>query len=333
MKRLFVALLALFLVVGLTACVETPEPAETPPPPIETPVPAETPVPLETPEPEEPAEDDGNGTLFAGAGWSMEIADGWTVMEEIGVHALFAPGETGSNINVVVEHIQGMSLVDYVDASLDMLAAFFEEFELIREEGISINGKDGIFIAYTSDFPGVHTMYQFIVEADGIAYVITYTRMDETDYLDDVLDMLHTFTVSEALFAGNDWSMEIVTGWAVMEVAGLTVLTAPGGSGSNINVVTESTQGMSLDDYTDATLDMLASFFEEFELVIDEHISINGKNGIFIAYTSAFPGVHTTYQFIIEVGGMAYIITYTRMDETDYLDDVLDMVETFTVVR
>jgi len=327
MRRLFAVLLALILVAGLAACgtTEPPAPAETPEP-IETPAPTPTPVPEETPEPEVPPADDGD-QLFAGAGWSMEIADGWV----INAGFLFAPSGNGSNINVVTESMQGMSLDDYIDANLDALASMLEDVELIADEDIHINGKDGVFLAYASDFLGVHTMYQFILEVDGTAYVITYTRMDETDYLDDVLAMLETFTVSEALFAGDDWSMNTVDGWTVMEIAGLTVLAAPSGNGSNINVVTENMQGMSLDDYVDATLDVLASLFEDMELIIDEYIEANGKDGIFIAYTSALSGVHSIYQFIIEADGTAYIITYTRMDETDYLDDVLAMLETFTV--
>ena len=106
---------------------------------------------------------------------------------------------------------------------------------------------------------------------------------------------------------------------------------APSGNGSSINVVTEHMQGLDIDDYADASMDMLEMIFDGIEFFIDEYIYINGKEGIVIAYTSAFPGVTVTFQFLVSVDGMAYIITYTQIGDIDYLLDVLEMLDTFTV--
>jgi len=180
MKRSFALLFALILITGLVACGGD----------------AETPAPVENPD--EDSNDvivNSSGDLFEGDNWSMEIAEGWTIMEVMGFTVLAAPGGDGSNVNVVVESMQGMSLDDYIEASLDMIETVFSGVEITSSEHIYVNGKNAMFVAYTSDFPGVHTTYQVTVEAGGMAYIITYTRMGETDYLDEVFTMLETFVV------------------------------------------------------------------------------------------------------------------------------------------
>ena len=144
----------------------------------------------------EPNGDNGsNGDLFEGAEWSMEIADGWAVTEAMGMSVLSAEDGSGSNINVIVENMQGLSLEDYLDVNLEMLEEFFDDFDMVDLDHVEINGKDAIAIAYASGFMGVQMTYQFFVESDGTAFIITYTRMDEADRLDDVLAMLDTFTI------------------------------------------------------------------------------------------------------------------------------------------
>ena len=202
MKKLCVLLVSILLIAGLAACGgDAPSPATSDPPPVQEPTPEPT-VPEEPeqrPEPEpvdaEEPENVSDVPLFTGANWSMEIADGWIDMGLAGISALMASGGSGSNINVVVENMQGMSLDDYVDANLEMLEALLGDFELLARDRIEINGKNAVFTI--SDVPAwtVYLTYQFVVEVDGTAFIITYTRMDETDHLDCVLDMLATFTV------------------------------------------------------------------------------------------------------------------------------------------
>jgi len=134
----------------------------------------------------------------------------------------------------------------------------------------------------------------------------------------------------ENLFLGTNFSMEIATGWAMLEFEGTDFLIAPNRI-SNINILYEPMRGRSFEAYVGATLHFLENSFTNLEVIIDDDIEINGKVARFLAYTSDMAGVHTTYQFFIEADGTAYIITYTRMDSGDYLDDVFKMVETFTV--
>ena len=185
MKKIFAILMILLLSAGLAACSGTDD----------TPEPTVTPEATATPEPEEtPEPNDTDAALFEGNGWSMEMADGWSVMDVAGFTFLVSPGGDGSNINVVSESMQGLDADGYVNASLDMLEAMFEDLELITRETISISeNKDAVLLIYTSAFPGVNRTYQFFLELDDTAFIITYTRMDDTDYFDDVLGMLETF--------------------------------------------------------------------------------------------------------------------------------------------
>jgi len=136
----------------------------------------------------------------------------------------------------------------------------------------------------------------------------------------------------DGLFADDNWSMEIADGWEVMELGGMLFLMATDTEGSNINVVTESTHGMNIDEYLDATFEALDMFIPDFELITHEDITMSGEAGGFIAFTSGIAGVHTTYQFFTVIDGTAYIVTYSRMGEDpNLLDEVRSMLETFTI--
>lgn len=134
------------------------------------------------------------------------------------------------------------------------------------------------------------------------------------------------------LFEGDNWSMEIFGGWYVQSFGQRDFLFAPDSSGSNINILSESLGGFSLEESMAATIEVMPLTFDNFVLISSEHMEINGKNAMTLFFTSDdFMDVHTTYQFVVEHGGMGYIITYTRMNENDHLDAVLEMVNTFTV--
>jgi uncharacterized protein YdeI (BOF family) len=189
-KRIILVLAALSVGLLLAACG-----GGTAAPPPTTPAPTTAPTPTEAPAqtPAVQAQDDAN--LFQDANWSMQIFGGWFVENIGGTPFLFAPDGSGSNINVVIEHMQGLSLDDYVDANIDGLELFLDNFVILGDYYMDVNGKSAIFLSFTSDLPGVHTTYQFYVESGGVNYIITYTRASENDHLDTVLDMIDTFTV------------------------------------------------------------------------------------------------------------------------------------------
>ena len=209
MKRLYVLLVFVLFMATFASCggnngdlVE-----ETP-----TPTPTATPTPTPTPEPEEPiAEESVEITLFEGPNWSMEIADGWVLLGTMGENFLIAPGESGSSIDVQVASLEGQSLDDVAVYVIDTFEALFEDFNLVADYFMEINGKDAILTVFETPSLGIHTSYQFIIEHGGIGYIVTFRRMDEEDFFDEVMEMLSTFTVhgddiTDSQLVGN-WHM------------------------------------------------------------------------------------------------------------------------------
>ena len=130
------------------------------------------------------------------------------------------------------------------------------------------------------------------------------------------------------LFGDDNFTMEVAEGWTIEEIAGMSFILAPNGM-SNVNVVAEGMQGLSLDEYVDISLGILIETFPDLELLMDEEFEVHGRAGVVIAYISGMIEAYVTYQFFIEVNNVAYIITYTSIGEVDLVDDVAAMVDTF----
>ncbi|MCL2545604.1 MAG: hypothetical protein FWE06_00220 [Oscillospiraceae bacterium] len=197
MKKILIpAILCALFVLLLTACDNngtTTEPNGETTAPTETIISAEPNGETTEPTITEPIDEEG---LLTGERFTMEIADGWEISDLLpGIAALAAP-HSASNINVIPENSQGFDLDDMLDATIPMLENLFSGFELMeREDDLEINGKEAAFIMYQSDFPGVEMTYQFFILANDMIFTVTYTRMDDTDFMDDVVTMLETFTV------------------------------------------------------------------------------------------------------------------------------------------
>ena len=198
MKRLYVLLLSLFVMALFAACggggdvvVE-----ETP-----TPIPTATPTPIPAPEPETPVEpepeESAGVALLEGPNWSMEIADGWDDLDGLIPSSLFSPCGSGSNITVGSESLYGESLEQILIEIIDMYEMMFADFELIAYEFLVINGKDALLIVFEAPSVGIHIMYQFVIEHNDVAFIVTYLQVDETDYIEDVRGMVDTFTVRD----------------------------------------------------------------------------------------------------------------------------------------
>jgi len=131
--------------------------------------------------------------LFLEETFTMEIAPGWRRETFEGYEFLMAPNGI-SNINILSEHMRRLSLDAYIDLNLQTLENYFPDFELMSRENVDVNGKYAVLLNYTSD-GGIHIFYQFFVDANGIAYIITYTETGFGDFLDDVFEMVETFTL------------------------------------------------------------------------------------------------------------------------------------------
>ena len=148
---------------------------------------------------------------------------------------------------------------------------------------------------------------------------------------EDVSDEDEPFEMAE--FVGEfDWTMETVGGWRQMDIEGLNIFASPYGSGSHINVHVASAQGMDLDEFVGFNLDIMEDAFADFLLHVNDRMVINGKDAILLVYeTSTIPGVYRLYQFFIVAGETVFVIAYSRLPGADYFDDVIEMLDTFTI--
>ena len=190
MKKAYVLLLLLLLMAACGGDEITQD--EQTPPPTATPTPTPTPTP--EPEPEEPVVDV-EVAMFEGENWSMVIAEGWIERAGSVPPTLLAPGWNDSQINVAEGIMTDESLENVVEEVIAMFAIMFEDFELINEVFFVLDGRNAAMIEFESQASGFHTIYQFFIEHGMIAYIITYLRADETDFLDDVTSMIDTFVI------------------------------------------------------------------------------------------------------------------------------------------
>ena len=140
-------------------------------------------------------------------------------------------------------------------------------------------------------------------------------------------------SITQEAFVGEfDWSIDVAPGWTKVDIPGLNVFASPFGSGSHFNVHVDSAQGKTLDEFVDFTLNIMEDVFADFYLHVNEHMDINGKDARLLVFeTTTIPVVYLSYQFFIVAGDTVFIIAYSRMPGTDYFDDILYMLDTFTI--
>jgi len=135
------------------------------------------------------APNDSGADLFGDDNFTMEIPDGWTIEGSI----IFAPNGQ-SNVNVLVEGMQGLSFDEYMDATFDALEAAFPDIYPFLENVFQVDGgRAGVVIGYVSDLIASDATYQFFIEVGDVVYVITYTSIGDYSLVDDVAAMVDTF--------------------------------------------------------------------------------------------------------------------------------------------
>lgn len=86
---------------------------------------------------------------------------------------------------------------------------------------------------------------------------------------------------------------------------------------ANINVTSESAQGLDLDSYTKASKDTLSRLFQNYKLTEDRAVTANGVPARIIGSTFTQGLYHLrNLQLIVLKGGQAYIVTFTALEST-----------------
>ncbi|MBP9759685.1 hypothetical protein KBD45_08390 [Candidatus Dojkabacteria bacterium] len=103
----------------------------------------------------------------------------------------------------------------------------------------------------------------------------------------------------------------------------------------NINVVSESAQGYSLDEYVDASIEGLTSYLEKYELIDQKKLDINGTDAVILSgkFTQENFDIQNM-QLIYIKNDTAYIITATVLESewnSNYEDIFNASFSSFTV--
>ncbi len=86
---------------------------------------------------------------------------------------------------------------------------------------------------------------------------------------------------------------------------------------ANINVISESTQGLSLDDYVDSQEKLSSIILRNYKSTEDKRVSVNGMQVRIVGGTFIHDEFHlSTLQLIVIKGGQAYIVTGTVLEST-----------------
>ncbi|WP_343691601.1 hypothetical protein [Chitinophaga sp.] len=113
----------------------------------------------------------------------LDTPEGWTTdrktVQGIDYYYIIAPntGEVpGTNINMVSESMQGITLKEYITKSMSTLKRLLPTSEIIANGDIEVNGIQGVWYNYTMEMQGVKAdLMAYVLPKDGIAYVITGT--------------------------------------------------------------------------------------------------------------------------------------------------------------
>ncbi len=96
--------------------------------------------------------------------------------------------------------------------------------------------------------------------------------------------------------------------------------------GANINIISESTQGLNLNDYVAATKEALPKLLQNYKSTEDKSVSINGMQAKMIGGTFIQGVFHLrNFQLIAVKNGKAYIVTGTVLNST--WDTYKDLIE------
>ena len=134
------------------------------------------------------------------ADYSISIADGWTVKEQLqGIYVFTAPDGL-TNFNILVENAyywdgeDAESVADYLDESKINLAALFKGVSFGNDGEELISTYNGYTFDYSVEISGKKVDYtmKFIL-AQKKAYIFTVLRTGNSAYTDDISGMLKTF--------------------------------------------------------------------------------------------------------------------------------------------
>lgn len=115
------------------------------------------------------------------------------------------------------------------------------------------------------------------------------------------------------------FSISAPSGWKVQknpQQGVLVIFSNPNEPGNTINIVSESTQGMDLQEYVDVNKEQIQSLLANYTLVDDEEVDLNGQAGYIIGGTFGQEGsMVKNKQLIVVKNNKAYVVTATSAED------------------
>ncbi len=113
--------------------------------------------------------------------YSLQIPKGWTTENKlvygIDYYYLMAPkteDDPNTNINVVNEFMQNLSLNDYLIGTIQSVKKSIPSTVILGQGEIDANGLKGVWYNYNMEVQGIKaTIVSYIFPRNGVAYIIT----------------------------------------------------------------------------------------------------------------------------------------------------------------
>lgn len=113
--------------------------------------------------------------------YKLYVPEGWTTDHKtaygINYYFLNAPktaDDPNTNVNVVTENMQNLSLEDYDKATIKYVRKAIPSAGDFKEGSISAHGLGGLWYSYKMDMQGVKaSLVSYVFPRNGIAYIIT----------------------------------------------------------------------------------------------------------------------------------------------------------------
>lgn len=113
--------------------------------------------------------------------YKLDVPEGWTTEHRsaygIDYYFLFAPKtkeDPNTNINVLTESIQGLTLTEYRRKSIESIKRAVPDAEILNQGNIQANGIDGVWYSYTMSPGGSEaSLVCYMFSKNGSVYSIT----------------------------------------------------------------------------------------------------------------------------------------------------------------
>jgi hypothetical protein len=273
-------------------------------------------------------------------GINIQYPSDWLVVEGEGlVVSFYVSDSTDSieNVNIGTEVVpSSMDLDEYVEASLDGLEQYLNDFNLLESKSVIVAGMQGHQIVYTTTVPeSQFQLMQTFTLSQGTGYIITYVAesANYNTYLPTVKTMISSFQIGdyeeEVEFLDfedsvNGISLTYPSNWDVTEMGGGQLMFSSPSNDALILITFEDSimEEVSLEGFTKTHIERMDKDVTFFRIQSESEGVLAGKPAHKIVYTGAQQlfGSELTelkgMQIWTVIEGRSYLFTYAALSDS-----------------